>query len=263
LELDLTLSLSEPKRRNFIGRGFFVSLLRFSWRYVFSTALNIANMRQDWWVHILYLTNFKVAIDQQWGDAGHFWSLAVEEQFYLFWFVAVVMLPKRWPLPMIVNGLLLPTASRAIAATAGVNEIVPAVLIVASTDCLCIGALMAYGQIERPDLGNVIRRALINPLVIMAACAVFVTGELVADQLYFAKSNASVVLAASLVSIGIAESKGTLFNWLEWRPVRHIGKISYGIYVYHQFLPTVMIRLKLIHISASPKATDWGAQLCV
>jgi peptidoglycan/LPS O-acetylase OafA/YrhL len=139
----------------------------------------------------LYLTNFKLAIDQQWGGAGHFWSLAVEEQFYLFWFVAVVMLPKRWLLPMIVTGLLLPTASRAIAAIAGVNEIVPAVLIVGSTDCLCIGALMAYGQIERPDLGNVIRRALINPLVIMAACAVFVTGELVADQLYFAKSSAS------------------------------------------------------------------------
>jgi peptidoglycan/LPS O-acetylase OafA/YrhL len=71
----------------------------------FSAWLNIANMRQDWWIHILYLTNFKVAIDQHWGDAGHFWSLAVEEQFYLFWFAAVVMLPKRWLLPMMIAGL--------------------------------------------------------------------------------------------------------------------------------------------------------------
>jgi peptidoglycan/LPS O-acetylase OafA/YrhL len=80
-------------------------------------------MRLDWWVHILYLTNFKVAIDQQWGDAGHFWSLAVEEQLCLFWFVAIVKLPKRWLLPMIVTGLLLPTASRAIAAMAGVTAV--------------------------------------------------------------------------------------------------------------------------------------------
>jgi peptidoglycan/LPS O-acetylase OafA/YrhL len=228
-----------------------------------SAWLNIANMRQDWWIHILYLTNFKVAIGQHWGDAGHFWSLAVEEQFYLFWFVAVVVLPRRWLLPMMIAGLIVSTASRSIAALAGVSQIVPAVLIVGSTECLCLGALLAYGQIVRPEL-DVIRRVLINPIVMLASCAVFLIAEiLIADQLGLAKvtitGSASAVLAASLVSIGISDRKGILFDWLEWKPVRHIGKISYGIYVYHQFLPLVMLRFGLDPKFGAPTNSRFGA----
>jgi peptidoglycan/LPS O-acetylase OafA/YrhL len=72
--------------------------------------LGIANMRQDWWIHGLYLTNFKVFIDGHWGPATHFWSLAVEEQFYIIWFFVVVLLPRRILLPSIVIGLVSPTS---------------------------------------------------------------------------------------------------------------------------------------------------------
>jgi hypothetical protein len=57
-----TLSLSEPKQRSFIGRGLAPSALFLA--IGSSAALIIANMRQDWWVPVLYLTNLKVAIDQ-------------------------------------------------------------------------------------------------------------------------------------------------------------------------------------------------------
>jgi len=33
------------------------------------------------------------------------------------------------------------------------------------------------------------------------------------------------------------------FNWWGWAPVRHIGKISYGIYVYHLFIPGIFIAI--------------------
>jgi peptidoglycan/LPS O-acetylase OafA/YrhL len=161
--------------------------------------------------------------------------------------------------------LILPTASRAIAAFAGVNQIVPAVLISGSTDCLCLGALLAYGQIVRPEL-DVIRRVLINPIVMLASGAVFVIAEiLIAGQLGFANvtitSSASAVLAASLVSVGISDHKGISFNWLEWRPVRHIGKISYGIYVYHQFLPLLIHRFNLDPRFGFPEGSRLGTMV--
>ncbi|MBD0321145.1 MAG: acyltransferase, partial [Gemmatimonadetes bacterium] len=40
------------------------------------------------------------------GHTTHLWSLAVEEQFYLLWFAAVVMAPRRWLLPTIVGCLV-------------------------------------------------------------------------------------------------------------------------------------------------------------
>jgi peptidoglycan/LPS O-acetylase OafA/YrhL len=47
--------------------------------------LNIAQMRQAWWINALYLTNFQVAARGAWNGYSHFWTLSVEEQFYLLW----------------------------------------------------------------------------------------------------------------------------------------------------------------------------------
>ncbi len=44
--------------------------------------LDLGGMRQTWLVNALYITNFKVALDNGWNGSSHFWTLAIEEQFY-------------------------------------------------------------------------------------------------------------------------------------------------------------------------------------
>ena len=47
---------------------------------------NLYPMRETVFWHLSYLSNFYLFINQDWnGNVSHFWSLAVEEQFYLFW----------------------------------------------------------------------------------------------------------------------------------------------------------------------------------
>ncbi|RUU12827.1 acyltransferase, partial [Mesorhizobium sp. M7A.T.Ca.TU.009.01.3.2] len=47
--------------------------------------------------HALYLSNFWYALHNNWNPwvLGHFWSLSIEEQFYLAWPLVVLLAPRR------------------------------------------------------------------------------------------------------------------------------------------------------------------------
>src|SRR5258708_24883175 len=50
---------------------------------------------RHWPCYTFQIMNFCAATQSRWGPAGHFWSLAAEEQFYLLWPLAVLFLNRR------------------------------------------------------------------------------------------------------------------------------------------------------------------------
>lgn len=72
-------------------------------------------MRQEFWWLASYLYNFRVA-NLGWfhENIAHFWSLAVEEQYYLVWPWIVLFVPARALTSIGVVMVLLGPISRAI-----------------------------------------------------------------------------------------------------------------------------------------------------
>jgi peptidoglycan/LPS O-acetylase OafA/YrhL len=91
--------------RNFYARRF-LRLFPVYYAYLFLAAVvfpivhlllrtSMADYDGNWWWYILYLCNWKPGHASSDPLLGHFWSLAIEEQFYLLWPAVVRLLPRR------------------------------------------------------------------------------------------------------------------------------------------------------------------------
>ncbi len=200
-------------------------------------------------VALAYLTNLWQAYTGTWYqvpapfNVGHFWSLAVEEQFYLVWPVAVLAIagPKRL-LAACGACVGISLACRLALWTRGGPEMVPFVLTPCRLDGLGLGAALAVVS-TRPDWWAAARKVARVTLGVTLAAVVGMavrerTLEYAGDRLI---GTAGVAISAPLCAAALfltvtAAQGGRADRVLSAAPLRWLGRYSYGLYVYHGLL---------------------------
>jgi peptidoglycan/LPS O-acetylase OafA/YrhL len=204
-------------------------------------ALERAHEHQGWlWT---YTANFYTGSQSSWSAlsyVSHFWSLAIEEHFYLLWPMVVFFQSRRTlertSAAVIVFGLAL----RVVLSLTGTSELTISVLTPCRIDTLCVGALMA-AVARRPGgaamLGKRCGRAavvLAGALIMLSAwCAVTKVALPVLHQL---RSTMVGLFFGAVSLVGARARPGFAGRVLHTRPLRFFGKFSYGLYVYHGLL---------------------------
>ncbi len=211
----------------------------------------LGGMRDNWWIHALYLSNFQVAFEGRWNDASHFWTLSVEEQFYLLWFAIVMMLPKRLLLPASIAFLVLANLFRATLWLSGASFYL-VVLLPGVCDGLAAGSIVAI--VLQDDRRSLLRDLLRSRLAFLI-CIVGVAGMLIVP--FTRAPGLQPVLwmwMTFFAAIVVAEAAGSAphpaLDWLKAPPLRHIGKISYSIYIWHYFVGQALPRLDPVPFAA-------------
>jgi peptidoglycan/LPS O-acetylase OafA/YrhL len=182
------------------------------------------------------------------------WSLATEEQFYLLW-PWVVALGRGWRLPVLAAAAL--------------------ILIAAATPALATAGVLAQGGVAHRVLASIAPPICLG--CILACVLHYRPGFQVAFRLLGATWSAPAALAALVAAVLLPTPDGVTYLLMAWlvgavcvrerhplnpvlanAVVRHVGAISYGMYLLHmlalnltrRLLPTEDLPLSVTFLTA-------------
>jgi peptidoglycan/LPS O-acetylase OafA/YrhL len=212
-------------------------------------AVNLHPAREIWVWLLTYTSNIYIALHRQWiGSIGHFWTLAVEEQFYIFWPWMVLFAPRKWLVPMISFAMVLAPVYRFYAVTHdptdfAVGEFTRDAFTFACLDSLAIGALLALISqcISRREMIQKLLNRLILPIGIISYLVLFLMHYYkVNSTAFFIFGDLSgTLIFCWLVSAASLGFSGIVGKLLECDFIIYFGKITYGIYIYHNLVPVL------------------------
>lgn len=192
-----------------------------------------------------YTMNWAMAADHPLPWLGHCWSLAMEEQFYLLWPGVVWLLHRR----LRGDG----ARAAALLGAAGIVAVYRAAMVGTFTparinygfdtriDTILLGGALAYALRTARDVGlpEGWSRGLgwgLSPAAVAGILTVprFLTWH---DPAMARIGFVTVALASGLVIADLVQGRHSLLAIpLSWAPVRWLGRISYGIYLFHMLV---------------------------
>ena len=209
-----------PRIKGFpLDFGFYIDHQWWFWTYL-----------QNWFLIFFDVGNTTTAIQ-------HYWSLAVEEQFYIVW-PLVIFLIRKPKILLVIAGLLL-------VAVIGIRLYMWTIQIkdlnyfglytYTRIDGICIGSMLAILHFMRSPFVKKYFTVLVFLLAAMNFVFYFINKQYDFTFPYLAiVGYTTFAMLFAIVVHEVIQGDNKLFNLiLNIKPLRFFGKISYGLYVFH------------------------------
>jgi peptidoglycan/LPS O-acetylase OafA/YrhL len=197
---------------------------------------------QNGFIYFLtYTSNYYFFKMQNWDIVvSHLWSLSVEEQFYIMWPLLMLFVPWKYIQKVIFFFIICGVMSQFVFRATQFGDILTS----SCFDAFGLGALLAWQVIVKPvpiaKFYRIVSWAVLPALLVLVSIAL--------DRNYYFMFGRLAIRIIGLWFITytvyrepeINISRRHLLNnkWL-----MRFGKISYGIYLYHLIIPTLLLKL--------------------
>lgn len=180
---------------------------------------------------------------------GHFWSLTVEEIFYLFWPFAFVLLPRVWRIVVVGSAILLLPLARMLSLGTVWEFYLMGFAVARCVDYLFMGCLAAliFQTAGQKPASNKTWKIILLPWIGLLCFAVGWVGQTHGANLGWSSVGWSRFVAGpgvTLMATGITllilftalRPESRLTKILETPALARLGTISYGAYVWQQLI---------------------------
>lgn len=245
------LLLKEIEKSNTIDiKKFYVRRILRIWPlyYVYTFLVTIALLGTEGTIninlllyYIFFLANVPFALGIGIPEIAHFWSISVEEQFYLFW-PFIFLFIRKWREWLILILIVLQFGLRLVLIKFGASDFFVNLSTINRFDCMMIGGLFAILFYQK---SNFLR--IFNNMIVQVGAWIIVFAAVInkIDLMHFAIENFVFSIVTSTIIIGQVLRTYRVIN-LEVSPLTYLGKLSYGIYAYHPLIIYILIKSNIV-----------------
>lgn len=210
----------------------------------------------DWRYSFTFLENYKMLLEDNFPKTtplSVFWSLCIEEHFYLLWMLLLTILPLKYFRNFLLIAIPLAITARYFEPLIIANKSMQSIDLLTNLDLFAIGGLLGFYVVFYNDkISNFILQI---PTIIKIILTCFVISIFVFHPIFVPQDTAhfSYIFAQTIVGlsctllIALFIPNNSNFKINDNHILSYLGRISYGLYIFHIMVIHVLFKFCLAY----------------
>ncbi len=208
----------------------------------------------DWRYSFTFLENYKMLLADNFPKTtplSVFWSLCIEEHFYITWMIVLFIIPKKRILVYLISCIFLAWTARYLDPMIWKNTMIQQNDLFTNMDYFAIGGILGWLVATKYDrvLEFIENISLTKKYfyILGVILLVIFQSQILPEQIFILSIIRPTIIALTFtLLIAIFIPPNSKIRVKESNPISYLGKISFGLYVYHLIFVHVLFQYFLL-----------------